>query len=212
MVIFLEIESYEPYHIGNKLNPATNFEALKDKLKEKLGEIGYELSKENFQGFTPSVEVLGKKENVKIELNNSAQALNVIGNSPEEVTQHYSELISILNNLGFEREDTIIFTEIITTPVIKSDGKPIAFLSDLFKKDPNSIAFKDIDGLDVIGIRLAEKNTKEEIFNVAIEPSPTSKSTRFKMRLHYRPQNSERIISFYENLNEDIINLIKQLG
>jgi len=24
----LEIESYEPYHIGNKLNPATNFDSL----------------------------------------------------------------------------------------------------------------------------------------------------------------------------------------
>jgi hypothetical protein len=211
MVICLKIESYEPYHIGNKLNPATNFDTLRRKLRSKLESDGYQISQEEVQGFIPQNEVLGKKDDVRIELNNAAQALNVIGEMPEKVTSYYIELLSKLDELGFDIDDTFLFTEIIAVIVVKSDGIPTEVLQKIVKNDIEKISFKSINELDVIGIRLAKKDASDNPFVITIEPHPTSTNSRFQLRLQYREKNRQLVESFYKNLDEDIVNLINQM-
>lgn len=211
-MIFLEIESYEPYHIGNKLNPATNFDTLKEKLRSKLETEGYEVPEKKIQGLIPTNEILGSKETIKIEFNNAAKALNVIGDSPEKVTKYNNELMSILETLDYEIENTISFTEVLAAIVAKSDGKPTDMLQKFMKTNVNTVSFKDVGELDIIGVRIARKTcTDKNLFTLAIEPSPTSTNSKFVITVHYRPENTESIKTFYEDLEEDIIGLIEQL-
>ena len=111
----MEIESYEPYHIGNKLNPVTNFDGLKTKLKEKLEVSGYSITEKSPSGQQiilgmPS-EVLGIKNDVRVELNHLSQALNVIGTNPHDVSSVFKEITSFLPDIGYEIENLSLFFE-----------------------------------------------------------------------------------------------------
>jgi len=215
-VVNLEIESYEPYHIGNKLNPATNFDTLKTKLKKKLEVSGYSVADKTPSGQQiilemPS-EILGRKNDVRIELNHVAQALNVIGTNPDNVTSIFTEITSFLSEIGYEIDNLSLFFEIVTSIIIKSSSKP----KEIFNKSVNlnlgQFTIKDISDVDVIGIRIGgEDATKNNNFTLSIEPSPTSPNSRFLLRLQYRSENKDNVEKFYSDLDSKVINLLNQL-
>jgi len=213
----LQIESYEPYHIGNKLNPATNFDSLKKKLKEKLQTAEYKITEETLSGqqviFDKPIEVLGLKNDVRIELNHLAQALNVIGTNPENVSSIYMEINSFLPEIGYEIENLSLFFEIVTSIIVKSDGKsPNEILNDSIKLNMGSFFINDIQNTNIIGIRIGGENTENDNnFTLSIEPSTTSPNSRFMLNLRYRSKDKENIQIFHQELDEKIMQLLTQL-
>jgi hypothetical protein len=214
-VIILEIESYEPYHIGNKLNPATNFDSLKTKLRQKLETTGYSISEKTPSGqqiiLGLPIETLGTKNDVRVELNHIAQALNVVGTKPKSVTEIFTEITSILPDIGYELDKISLLYEIVTSIIIKSDDKPI----EILKKSVNlNLASLSIDklNLDIIGMRIGGENTeKGKSFALSIEPNVTSPNSRFLVRVQYRSKETTDIESFYKDLDTRIIDLISQM-
>ncbi len=213
----MQIESYEPYHIGNKLNPATNFDSLKKKLKEKLQTAEYKITEETLSGqqviFDKPIEVLGLKNDVRIELNHLAQALNVIGTNPENVSSIYMEINSFLPEIGYEIENLSLFFEIVTSIIVKSDGKsPKEILNDSIKLNMGSFFINDIQNTNIIGIRIGGENTENDNnFTLSIEPSTTSPNSRFMLNLRYRSKDKENIQIFHQELDEKIMQLLTQL-
>lgn len=216
-MVILQIESYEPYHIGNKLNPATNFDSLKKKLKEKLQTAEYKITEETLSGqqviFDKPIEVLGLKNDVRIELNHLAQALNVIGTNPENVSSIYMEINSFLPEIGYEIENLSLFFEIVTSIIVKSDGKsPKEILNDSIKLNMGSFFINDIQNTNIIGIRIGGENTENDNnFTLSIEPSTTSPNSRFMLNLRYRSKDKENIQIFHQELDEKIMQLLTQL-
>jgi hypothetical protein len=175
-VVILNIESYEPYHIGNKLNPATNFDGLKTKLKEKLKTIGYSVTEKTLSGqqiiLDLPIETLGTKNDVRVELNHLAQALNVVGTKPESVTEIFTEIISVLPDIGYELETSLLY-EIVASIVIKSDDKPTDILNRFVNLDLGTLSLTDLD-MNIIGMRIGGENIeKGKSFVLSIEPNVT---------------------------------------
>lgn len=215
LVIILEIESYEPYHIGNKLNPATNFDSLKTKLKEKLKTTGYSVTEKTPSGqqiiLDLPIETLGTKNDVRVELNHIAQALNVVGAKPENVTEIFTEITSILPDIGYELDKTCLFYEIVASIIIKSDDKPIDILNKSVNLDLKPLSIDELN-LNIVGMRIGGENTeKGKSFTLAIEPNVTSPSSRFLVRLQYRSKENSDIGLFYRDLNTKITGLISQM-
>jgi hypothetical protein len=216
-VIILQVDSYEPYHIGSKLNPATNFDVLKSKLKEKLGAAGYSVKievedEENYFIKNP-VEVLATKNNTKIEFHKIAEALNVIGTQPEKVSEIFKETMATLVDLEYEIENLVVTFEILATIIVKADDKPLNALNQSVSIDSNSFPVDDVQNWNVTGIRVGGENSlKNTFFSVMIEPNPTSPNTKFRAKLQYQSRKKENVHNFSENLDFKIINLMKQLG
>ncbi len=214
-MIILEVESYEPYHIGNKLNPATNFDSLKTKLKEKLKTTGYSVTEKMLSGqqiiLGLSIETLGTKNDVRVELNHIAHALNVIGTKPESVTEIFTEITSILPDIGYELDKISLLYEIIASIIIKSDGKPIDILNKSVNLDLTSLSMDELN-MNIIGMRIGGENTeKGKSFALAIEPNVTSPSSRFLVKAKYWSKETVDIELFYKDLDTKIINLISQM-
>lgn len=211
----MDIESYEPYHIGNKLNPATNFDGFKTKLKEKLKNTGYSVTEKTLSGqqiiLDLPIETLGTKNDVRVELNHLAQALNVVGTKPESVTEIFTEITSILPDIGYELDKTSLFYEIIASIVIKSDDKPTDILNKSVNLDLGTFSLNDID-MNIIGMRIGGENIeKGKSFVLTIEPNVTSPSSRFLVKLQYRSRDIEIVKSFHSDLDSKIIGLISQM-
>ncbi len=214
-MVILNIESYEPYHIGNKLNPATNFDSLKTKLKERLKTIGYSVTEKTLTGqqiiLDLPFETLGTKNDVRVELNHLAQALNVVGTKPESVTEIFTEITSILPDIGYELDKTSLFYEIIASIVIKSDDKPIDILNRSVNLNIGTLALNDLD-MNIIGMKIGGENIeKGKSFVLSIEPNVTSPNSRFLVKLQYRSRDIEIVKSFYSDLDSKIIGLIGQM-
>jgi len=216
-VVILQIESYEPYHIGNKLNPATNFESLKKKLKEKLQTAEYKITEETLSGqqviFDKPIEVLGIKNDVRIELNHLAQALNVIGTNPENVSSIFMEINSFLPEIGYEIENLSLFFEIVTSIIVKSDEKtPKEILNESITLNLAHFLINDIQNTNIIGIRIGGENTENDNnFTLSIEPNTTSPNSRFMLNLRYRSKDKENIQIFHQEMYEKIMQLLTQL-
>lgn len=214
-MIILEIESYEPYHIGSKLNPATNFDSLKIKLKEKLKTTGYSVTEKTLSGqqiiLDLPIETLGTKNDVRVEMNHLAQALNVVGTKPESVTEIFTEITSILPDIGYELDKTSLFYEIIASIVIKSDDKPTDILNRSVNLDLGILSLNDLN-MNIIGMRIGGENIeKGKSFVLSIEPNVTSPSSRFLVKLQYRSRDIEIVKSFHSDLDSKIMGLISQM-
>lgn len=209
----MEIESYEVYHIGTKLNPYLNFDALKEKLRKELETRGYELSKEVITEpikITPPREVLATKNNTKVELNLAAQALNVIGTSPKMCLGVFKELMSVLPTLGYELDAAVLFHEIIADINVKAGEKPLEIL-----KKSMRIKFKllkHIGNLGLTAIRISNIREEEDVINFVIEPNPVSPTSRFKVSLMFRPRVKDKIESFHNQLEKNVLDVMNQLG
>lgn len=214
-MVILNIESYEPYHIGNKLNPATNFDGLKTKLKEKLKTIGYSVTEKTPTGqqifLDLPIETLGTKNDVRVELNHLAQALNVVGTKPESVTEIFTEITSILPDIGYELDKTSLFYEIVASIVIKSDDKPTDILNRSVNLNIGTLSLNDLD-MNIISMKFGGENIeKGKSFVLSIEPNVTSPSSRFLVKLQYRSRDMGIVKSFHSDLDSKIIGLISQL-
>lgn len=209
----MKIESYEPYHIGTKLNPYMNFDALKDKLKAELGRRGYELTKEVGTEpikITPPRELLATKNGTKVELNLSAQALNATGPSPKNVSETFKELMDILATLGYEPNAAIVFHEILANISIKTDEKPLEILNKSTR-----IKFKllrNIGNLGLTAMRISNaREEDEDIVNFIIEPNPTSPTSRFLVTLMFRSKARGKLESFHEQHEKRVLEVMMQL-
>lgn len=216
-MINLEIEAYEPYHIGNKLNPAMNFDSMKSKLRDCLKEAGYSLTDDTPQPGQQIIlnmgnEILGTKDDSRVELNHTAQALNVIGTNPSNVSDVFSEITSILEDIGYEIDKTILFFEIISSITVKSDGKPIELLNNTIKSNLKSFPVSDVQDLNVVGVRIGgESSSEDSSFVLTVEPSVTSPSSRFVVKLQYRTHKKENVSNFHKDLNNNVTDFINRL-
>lgn len=211
------IESYEPYHIGTKLNPNVNFDIFKDKMRKELKTKGFNVPEEQILPFRlePPKILLGEKNGTNVELNVGAQALNSIGTEPEKVLEVFKEVIPILPTIGYNLDVSVTFYEIIATMIIKTEKNPANVIDKSCKIDLESLKEID-DDIGVTGIRIEKKSILkeeegEDSISMLIEPRLISPTDRFFVRVLYRSIDREKIELFHNELENKVTKVIESL-
>ena len=208
----MEIESFEPYHIGTKLMPNVDILLLKKKIKNKLKDFKYKIIEDSSSdSILPQMENLALKNDVRVVLNSLVHALNTIGDNPDKVLSIFQEVNKLMFELDYEEKSTVAFYEIVTNVSIKVKTKPVEILNKHSKSLLELI--KGIGQLSTTAIRLSDKNPQDtkEYTEISIEPKPTSPNTYLFVSIVFRSQNIQKIINFTKNINDNIQNIIKKL-
>ncbi len=213
----MTVESYEPYHLGIKLDLIVNLIGLRDKIKKLLKDKGYEVEKELATqpqiSLEPASEVLGIREGVRIELNFVAQAINTIGDEPSRVFEQFEKVVELFSDMEYDTNIAIAFYEIVTNIVVKSEKNPVELIANAVKlsiEPPLSAR-----GVTVTGLRISNKLKPEmrEVFtDISIQPNPVNPSNRFFIQLVYRSKSRDEIKSFHEQLEETVLKILNSLG
>lgn len=210
----MEIESYDLCHIGIKLKSFVDLNVLKDKIKKILSARGYELVDKTLIDSERRVikVIICAKENISIELNYMANALNIVGTELINVSNIFNEVVSILPDIGYDTTATVVFYEILANLNIKSYKNPLDILTYSSRIDLKSLG--DIKDVGITGVSISNKDqaSEHEIFSLIIEPSPNSPRDRFAIRLQYRSKDTKEILAFQKSLEGRITRIIESFG
>ena len=207
----MEIESYDPYHIGIKLKSHVDLKAFEKKIKKNLKKKNFVVNEENITDSPiPKSDILGKKGNVNILLNMVSWAINSVGDKPNDVIKIFNEVFDTIQSSGYEEDATINFYEIITNISIKTNKKPIELLNKNLKLDLKYLA--NNDKLNVLGVRIGDKLPEDgtDFTQIIIEPKPTSPNNRMLIVVGYRSSKKEKLNTFHYDLNTKINKFLKQ--
>ncbi len=223
-------ELFEPFHIGSKFKShVRNVDILRAFYKHFSENIDqdfedFELNEDILTKevlMSPFLTIITKKkkenqkqENLKIQLNLSTNALNVIGDIPANVFDLFKKMSNLLPTLGFELESTFLFYEVINKNVIilnKDDKKPIDIFKRISEKRFQNI--ENVPDLNVSYIRFSkELVTKEnELFNIEILPNHTSPDTRLFLNILKRTEDHQDLINFQEIYESALNEICKRL-
>ncbi|MGQ9723593.1 MAG: hypothetical protein ACUVXA_20020 [Candidatus Jordarchaeum sp.] len=211
----MEIVSFEPYHIGIKLLPHVNLGVLEGKLRRVLKEKGFEGTEKPVVElpvkFGPPIEVVGVKNDVRIELHIPASALNTIGEKPEIVMAVFEEINTILPELNYDLKATVAFYEILANILIKSKKRPVEMINKALKI--NLEPLKEIGEVVVDSFRIINISPKEEesSLRMIVEPNPNNPDSMYLVRLSFQSPKMEKIASFHNELQSRILKTINSL-
>lgn len=212
------VEFYEPYHIGSKLIYYVVPQRLMNKLQDyfEKNETGYIINKEAISKdslISPVVMILkNEQNNVEVQVNYSAPALNCIGSVPEYVLDLSQNIMKILPELGYDLESTFLFYEIIANVILKVK-KPAEEILKKFSTLKISEELK-IPMLNVTQIRFSDKfipKQDEEYFEVTLFPHRTSPKNRLILRILKRFTKYEDLLAFNKNQDNFILDIYKNL-
>lgn len=214
----MKIESYEPFHIGSKLRYYVDPNHILAKLYNKFEEMNlsnFILNPDVLSGdklISPFLTIItNPEEKLTIQLNLSANALNVIGDEPKKVVELFLKLLNQLPGLGFELDSTFSFFEIITSIILNLEDeviKPQELFENFSIKIPQ--ISKETPELIVSFIRFSDTLVHKEDDNrviVEIIPNRTSPNKRIILKIQNRTRDYSKLIKFQKKL-EDYIELI----
>ncbi len=213
----MKIERYEPYHIGIKFESGQDMGVLIGRIRKALStRSDYKVTGE--PQIAPAIEkasgkvVLAVKDDVKIELNFPAAALNTIGENPKKVSDTFKEVASeILPSEGYDMDIVVSFYEILTHVTIKSDKEPTAILNNSMKLDLELFKQRNVS---ISGLKMSNEfmlRDRGRLTEVIVEPNATSPRDKFKVSLIYRSIDKVEIAQFHEKVEDFVIKLIQSL-
>lgn len=196
------------------MNPAINFNALKYKLIDKLKSSGYSVSDriQEEQAFLKvPIEVIAIKDDVRIEHNVLANALNIIGTDVKNIVEIFKDILNTLNEIEIPVSNLVIFFEILTSAIVKTDRKPIDILNKKIDLNARKFVVSDVQNLNISGIQIRGSNDEtNSLLFIFIEPYPANPDNRFKVNLQYQTKSVENIFSFSNEVESNVINLLEQ--
>lgn len=209
----ITIESYQPYHIGIKLADFVNLKTLKIQLIDSLRNKKYEIIKEKeILPLEKIREYIATKNKIKIQLFYPVIAINVImeiTKSHKEAIESFNDIINFLKELEYDLKKTVLFSEIVSNVVIKTDNKPIDILNKSLKVDLGT--FEDLGRINSTGLKFRSGKNENEFLDLLLEPKLTSPESRYFLRIVYRTGKIENIDKFHNELEKNILNIMKSV-
>lgn len=211
-------KSYELYHIGTKLRNIVNLDSLESKLINVLKQKGFNVP-EGIRNLTlqpivlaPLVSTVGIKNQIKVQINFGAGALNIVSQTPENSLEVFEEIISIIENLDYDINSIVEFHEILSNIIIKTGKSPEDILKNLI-----NIRFRTLEKigypLQNKAFRLGYKDTNQKILiDFIIEPNPLNPKETLYLKILFRTQDRENLKSFHKELDNIIDDVIKSIG
>lgn len=211
----MEIQSYEPYHIGIKLNPSLPVETLRQKILPKLRSSGFnEVSEDKIpSNVSHEIEVIAKDGNNKIQLNYPLSALNTIGEDPVSTTETFKKLLEIIKSLGYEINGVAASIDIVTNVFVKTDADPTEIINNSVKCDLNP--WQELHkntSVNGLKIDLIDEETGKQSLRLIVGPSSLSPKSQVVLTIRYLHVEPEPIIDFGLKLEERTKKFVNSLG
>jgi hypothetical protein len=211
----VDILSFEPYHIGTKLQAHVDMGILGNKLRGYLKTKEYVLpSRAPVEFLAPipaTAQVLGSKDDVRVWFNIPGLALNVTGQDPNKVNQVFKETNKALSELGYDLNAAVVFYELLTTIIVTSNTHPTECINRSVHVDLRSM--KDMGEVVVDSFRVVNvKSTEEQgVLNLVVEPNPNNPEKSYSARLQFRSSKPEQIEAFHSTLKDKIMGVINSI-
>lgn len=202
-----KIESYEPFHIGirMRLSLDTNF---MNKFRDLLKEDNFELLDPVEYNIPPVLDI-AKDNNVMVQINFTANSVNIFGNSPSNVSEILTRIFELFNKMGIDINFGISFYELIAELSIVTDETPSDIFKNLINWDLDY--FKKLN-VSTTGLKISTEMVDEtEIFDYTIEPKLLSPKTRYHSRMLLRSKDINKINDLKENMESIVKSSISQL-
>jgi len=211
----MEIQSYDPFHIGIKINPSMPIAILRKKLLSKLrdSEFLVDAPDELAPNVTPENEVIASDGKNRIELNYKLSALNTVGEEPDSTTATFQKLLSVISKLGYEIKGIATSIDVVTNVFIKTDKDPTELINNSVKCDLKP--WKELnENTNVNGIKidLIDEEYGKESLRLMMGPSSYSPTKQVVLTVRYLSTEAEDIIDFCKKLEERIIRFMKSIG
>lgn len=211
----MEIQSFEPYHIGIKLNPSLPIDALRQKILPKLRSSGFnEVSEDKIpSNVSHEIEVIAKDGNNKIELNYPLSALNTVGTEPTGTTETFKKLLGIIESLGYEIKGVAASIDIVTNVFVKTDDDPTELINGSVKCDLNP--WQELNkntNVNGLKIDLIDEEYGKETLRIIVGPSSLSPTSQIVLTFRYVNIEPEPIIDFGLKLEERTKKFVNSLG
>jgi len=209
----MEIESYDPYHIGIKLNNTILLPVFRQKLIKAMKNLEMEVTAPDQMPSNVTTEIITTEGDTRIEFNYKGFALNTIGNDPKQTSQFFSKLLKVLTTIGYELDSLAAFYEIVTNINIKSDINPTELINRTV--NCNLESWKEL-GSDVnvngLKIDLLDKEYGKEYMTILVGPNPVRPKSTLGINLRYQHLEDNKITEFSTKIEERVLKFVKSLG
>jgi len=208
----MKIESFDPYHIGIKLNNV-NFQIFRQKIIKTMKSLEMPISAKDEMPFNVPIEILTSDGETRIELNYSSLAINTIGNDPHKTNELFSKLTKVLTTIGYELDSLVIFYEVQTNINIKLDTSPLELVSK--SVSCNLESWKELhSGVSVNGIKieLVDNELGAQSLAIVVYPNPIRPKHYLLVSVRYQHIEDDKIIDFGNKIEKRVLNLIGSLG
>ncbi len=214
----MQLVGYEKYHIGTKLSANVQRDILMRDLRRILSERGYEVAEtpllEAAIEFSPLAKPVASKTQVRIEVNVASHALNCVGEAPENVSAVFGEVIGVLPQIGYELGSSVVFFEVLATPVYETDIPPAELLRSVLRLDAGLLgSVGEVGGLEPTSIQISTPDpSSEESLSVVIEKNPTSPNKRLRLRIRFLTHEVPSAQGFHMNMSASIASLLASMS
>ena len=211
----IEIESYEPYHIGIKLTSPLALPAFRKRIIGAMTKDSdfKDTSDNDFDATLPN-EVIAKLDDVKIEFNYQSLALNTVGDDPAKTSSTFKKLVSLLQSLDYELDNTlVVFYEVLSNIIIKINEDSLNMLTK--SVNCNLDGFRELNpnvNVSVLKIDLVDKESRKESMELTVGTNPVRSKTSMIVGLKYRHTSNEKILEFNDKIKERVTVLLNSFG
>lgn len=209
----MEIESFDPYHIGIKLNPTLNLPSFRLKVLQAMKDVGFNVVAQEQLNSNVQIEVLATDKDVRIEFNYQVFALNTIGIEPKSTAELFQKLINMLKTIGYEIQALAPSFEILTNINVKTDNDPTKIINK--SVNCNLESWKELNSnVNVTGLKvdLIDKEYGKEVLTVTVGPNPVRPSTTIILGIRYVQIEQEKIVDFSNKIEDRVLRFMKSFG
>ena len=211
----MEILSYDPYHIGIKINQSLPMNILRQKILPKMrnSDFKVDVNDELPSNIKMENEVIGTDGENRIELNYPLTALNTVGTNPSKTTATFEKLLGVVNKLGYEMKGIASTIDVLTNVMVKTNEDPTKLINQSVKCDLGP--WKEINkntNVNGLKIDLIDEEFAKETLRILIGPSSLSPTTQVAFTIRYLNVEPKPVIDFGQKLEERIIKFAKSLG
>lgn len=211
----MEIETYEPYHIGIKLIAELDLPSFRKRLiREMADNSDFTVMVGDIFDNQLLSEIITNIEDVRIEINYVAHALNVIGDNPEKTTKIFKKVLELLKSLNYELDNSLaVIYEVRSTVLINVNEDYSTRLTNAVSC--NLDGFKELNtNVNINAIKIEFKNNEsgKDQMTLTISSNPVRPKSSALVIIRYVHSQNEKILEFNDKIETRVLALLKSFG
>ena len=211
---YMNIESYEPFHVGIKLANTISLPAFRKRLLTGMKQQGFTIVADDEYDADNKTETIAKNNNAKIEFNYPLFALNTVGSNPKQVAEEFEKLMKLLISLDYELENAlVVFYDVFSNVVIHLDEDPAKLIDNSVKC--NLDPWKEINSnahIAALRIDVADLEYGKGQMTMTIGPNPVRPKTSLVLGFRSQQLEKDKVIEFCNKIDGRILTFISSLG